>query len=276
MKDFFYLNGFVFTKQTDFFLCKDNIYGWKDFTFNLIYQRFEKPYNAFNNIVSDKETEWNKFKSILSTFFPQKKELKKKYALNIFFLDFLNTYRGLRHSKGLPVRGQRTWTNAWSVYRSNLTLRNYKLDLAKRIYGNLSSNTVSVMYLAEQMNYIWKLQWKKEWRQARNKRLILMYNEYNNLFKIDLNLMSKGFLDGFDKKNMSKKKQYGNKNTFTLGFEPNFVAYYLDPNKANKEKSKFQLVFNEEPIRARLTLKKKTQPQQKKQTNVKKKNLNWD
>ena len=39
-------------------------------------------------------------------------ELRKQVAMNIKRLIDLNTYRGLRHRRGLPVRGQRTHTNA--------------------------------------------------------------------------------------------------------------------------------------------------------------------
>ena len=39
-------------------------------------------------------------------------ELRKDVAMNIKRLIDLGTYRGLRHRKGLPVRGQRTHTNA--------------------------------------------------------------------------------------------------------------------------------------------------------------------
>ena len=39
-------------------------------------------------------------------------ELRKQTAMNIKRLIDLNTYRGLRHRRGLPVRGQRSHTNA--------------------------------------------------------------------------------------------------------------------------------------------------------------------
>ena len=39
-------------------------------------------------------------------------ELRKEIAMNIKRLIDLNTYRGSRHKRGLPVRGQRTHTNA--------------------------------------------------------------------------------------------------------------------------------------------------------------------
>lgn len=39
-------------------------------------------------------------------------ELRKDVAMNIKRLIDINAYRGLRHKRGLPVRGQRTHTNA--------------------------------------------------------------------------------------------------------------------------------------------------------------------
>ncbi len=39
-------------------------------------------------------------------------ELRKDVAMNIKRLIDINSYRGLRHKRGLPVRGQRTHTNA--------------------------------------------------------------------------------------------------------------------------------------------------------------------
>ncbi|HEV3233896.1 MAG: 30S ribosomal protein S13 [Candidatus Dormiibacterota bacterium] len=41
-------------------------------------------------------------------------ELRREVALNIKRLIEIGTYRGLRHRRGLPVRGQRTRTNARS------------------------------------------------------------------------------------------------------------------------------------------------------------------
>jgi small subunit ribosomal protein S13 len=45
---------------------------------------------------------------ILLDVVPGNKDLKKKNIFNIFILDLVNSYRGLRHAFGLPVRGQRT------------------------------------------------------------------------------------------------------------------------------------------------------------------------
>ncbi len=39
-------------------------------------------------------------------------DLRKEIAMNIKRLIDINCYRGLRHKRGLPLRGQRTHTNA--------------------------------------------------------------------------------------------------------------------------------------------------------------------
>ncbi len=39
-------------------------------------------------------------------------DLRKELSLNIKRLQEIQSYRGIRHKKGLPVRGQRTKTNA--------------------------------------------------------------------------------------------------------------------------------------------------------------------
>jgi small subunit ribosomal protein S13 len=43
---------------------------------------------------------------------PVEGDLRRQVSMNIKRLMDLGTYRGLRHRKGLPVRGQRTRTNA--------------------------------------------------------------------------------------------------------------------------------------------------------------------
>ena len=39
-------------------------------------------------------------------------DLRREVSMNIKRLIDINSYRGIRHKKGLPVRGQRTHTNA--------------------------------------------------------------------------------------------------------------------------------------------------------------------
>ena len=44
--------------------------------------------------------------------FPIEGDLRREVSMNIKRLMDLGTWRGLRHRRGLPVRGQRTRTNA--------------------------------------------------------------------------------------------------------------------------------------------------------------------
>ena len=53
-------------------------------------------------------------------------ELRREVALNIKRLVEINCYRGIRHRKGLPVRGQRTKTNARTRKGPARTIANKK------------------------------------------------------------------------------------------------------------------------------------------------------
>jgi small subunit ribosomal protein S13 len=53
-------------------------------------------------------------------------DLRREIALNIKRLQEIGSYRGLRHRKGLPVRGQRTRTNARTRKGVRKTIANKK------------------------------------------------------------------------------------------------------------------------------------------------------
>jgi small subunit ribosomal protein S13 len=53
-------------------------------------------------------------------------DLRREVALNIKRLVEINCYRGVRHKKGLPVRGQRTKTNARTRKGPAKTIANKK------------------------------------------------------------------------------------------------------------------------------------------------------
>ncbi|MDP8255517.1 MAG: 30S ribosomal protein S13 [Candidatus Alcyoniella australis] len=50
--------------------------------------------------------------TIIDAKFKVEGDLRKQISMNIKRMMDLGTYRGLRHRRGLPVRGQRTHTNA--------------------------------------------------------------------------------------------------------------------------------------------------------------------
>lgn len=58
------------------------------------------------------EEEVNKIREAIDKNFTVEGDLRREVALSIKRLIEIGCYRGLRHRRGLPVRGQRTKTNA--------------------------------------------------------------------------------------------------------------------------------------------------------------------
>src|ERR687885_2239899 len=58
------------------------------------------------------EDETNRVRQILEEEGAVEGDLRKEISMNIKRLIEMGAYRGLRHRRGLPVRGQRTHTNA--------------------------------------------------------------------------------------------------------------------------------------------------------------------
>ncbi|MFL5443087.1 MAG: 30S ribosomal protein S13, partial [Myxococcales bacterium] len=58
------------------------------------------------------DAEVRAIREILDADYKVEGDLRREVSLNIKRLMDLGCYRGLRHRKGLPVRGQRTHTNA--------------------------------------------------------------------------------------------------------------------------------------------------------------------
>ncbi len=68
------------------------------------------PANKRVNELTDEET--LKIRELIDNNYQVEGDLRREVSLNIKRLMDLGCYRGLRHRKGLPVRGQRTHTNA--------------------------------------------------------------------------------------------------------------------------------------------------------------------
>ena len=66
--------------------------------------------NKRSDAVTDDEIA--RIRGVLDQNFKVEGDLRREVALNIKRLMDLGTYRGLRHRKNLPVRGQRTHTNS--------------------------------------------------------------------------------------------------------------------------------------------------------------------
>lgn len=60
------------------------------------------------------ETELTKLREMIDKNFTVEGDLRREISMNIKRLMEIGCYRGIRHRRGLPVRGQRTRTNARS------------------------------------------------------------------------------------------------------------------------------------------------------------------
>ena len=58
------------------------------------------------------DDEVNKIRELVESNYTVEGDLRRKISINIKRLTDLGCYRGMRHRKKLPVRGQRTHTNA--------------------------------------------------------------------------------------------------------------------------------------------------------------------
>ena len=67
-----------------------------------------------------------KLRDEIENFYTVEGDLRREVAMNIKNMVEINCYRGVRHRKGLPVRGQRTKTNARTRKGPAKTIANKK------------------------------------------------------------------------------------------------------------------------------------------------------
>ena len=72
------------------------------------------------------EDEIAKLRDVIENEYTVEGDLRRDVALNIKRMVEINCYRGIRHRKGLPVRGQRTKTNARTRKGPAKTIANKK------------------------------------------------------------------------------------------------------------------------------------------------------
>ncbi len=80
--------------------------------------------------LSDEEVA--KIRSVITSDFKVEGALRSEVQMNIKRLMDINCYRGLRHRKGLPVRGQRTRTNSRTRKGKRKTVAGKKKAAAKK------------------------------------------------------------------------------------------------------------------------------------------------
>ena len=206
-------------KLEDFF--KNKFFGIRSFSILKIEERLEVSNTKF--LTNYKNNKWVILNNLLNYLVPKGQSMQKKYLVNIFFLDFINSYRGYRHIFGLPVRGQRTWTNGNSVFRSNNTLRNYKINVFKKSFSFSLKDNVNSAYYLEQINFIWKNQWEFEWNLAQRHHTVSL-KKNRGYIKYDVGVLSK-----INPNIRDFKKQ----KLFSIGFEPGFTKELVKLSNKN-------------------------------------------
>lgn len=245
-------------------------YGFSTVALYGIEQRFEM--NKKTIFINNSDDLWinifkKRFSSLLllfTKFIPEHLALKTIFKINVVILHLLKTYKGYRHLQGLPANGQRTWSNSWSSFRSNNTLRNFKLEMAKKFYGNISFTDIKIAFLAEQTNLLWKQQWYQIWKKTGTSRdSKLGKRKSKKIIKPDLMLMSKGqvFLPLMKKDLTKKQKTKFDQSAFACGYRTGFTKILLKDLLKNisahtaKNISKISLLT---PVTKRKKIKKKT------------------
>ncbi|HHX43004.1 MAG TPA: 30S ribosomal protein S13 [Chloroflexi bacterium] len=78
------------------------------------------------------ETEVARLRELIDNDYVVEGDLRREVAMNIKRLQEIGSYRGLRHRRNLPVRGQRTRTNARTRRGTRRTVAGRKRSRAKK------------------------------------------------------------------------------------------------------------------------------------------------
>lgn len=225
MKHIIFLNDSVIDETSTYNDTFENVYGLK----NNFLKYFEKRLEMYEKEEFDIEfikfdkLEWLRFIRLIYNVLDPSENIKEEELNNVYILHHITTYRGWRHIRGLPVRGQRTWSNAWSTYKNNYVLRDFRTEEAKLYYISAPIRESVTAFSAEYVNMFWKIQFMGEWYSG--KEGLLKFTGHPSTMKIDLfsmanyQVMFPEKLEGMSK----KKKQAQAKNSFSLGFEPGFT-----------------------------------------------------
>ncbi|HEY9186341.1 MAG TPA: 30S ribosomal protein S13 [Bacteroidota bacterium] len=87
------------------------------------------PNKKIQNLTDD---EISRIRSIITTQYKTEGALRSEVQMNIKRLMDIGCYRGIRHRKGLPVRGQRTRTNSRTRKGKRKTVAGKKKAAAKK------------------------------------------------------------------------------------------------------------------------------------------------
>ena len=118
--------------------------------YNLLISRFELTYKS-----TDKQTHLIDYSEnasrvliaplniILSQVNSVNNKVDELKRLNIIRLFLIKSYRGRSHALGKPVRGQRTWSNAWNSFNVNSTLRRFISETSAQLRSQTKAEKIN-------------------------------------------------------------------------------------------------------------------------------------
>ena len=162
----FFFGGKLFYFNKTFDSIFENTPGLNIYFKNIILDRFElKNHVSTKSIMVNDLELLNHIKIIepLNVIFSQVnsvnnnvEDLKK---FNILRLYLIKSHKGRCHALGKPVRGQRTWSNAWNSYKVNKTLRSFINETKKKMLKNKKEEKINYKLTAKK--YVTKSKKKK-------------------------------------------------------------------------------------------------------------------
>ena len=102
--------GIDLPRNKPIFISLTYIYGVGQATAKMILSEAGVPADKRTDALDENDV--RKIRDVIEAGYKVEGDLRREVSMNIKRLMDLGCYRGLRHRRGLPVRGQRTHTNA--------------------------------------------------------------------------------------------------------------------------------------------------------------------
>ena len=234
------INGKSVDNNLNMSIYLKNLYGFNKKLIILLIKRFEmfaEKIKNFNNSLK------YLFYKILIEIIPLKFSLKERYIVIILYTSLLNTYKSWRFIKGLPSKGQRTWTNRRSSKIIKNIIKSHKISFLKNVYTNFKDNDIYNIFLAEQINYLWIRNWFSNWFDSYKKKYNYLSKKYV-IYKIDIFAMSKNIVNEPQHRQGKKKVSVIRKGYFNLGFPIYFTSRIINAINADLSVFNFNIVSN--------------------------------
>jgi len=143
----------------------------------------------------------------------------------ILILNNINSYKGWRHFFGLPVNGQRTWSNNNTRYRFKNKLIEFKMLLFKKKFELTQHFIIKRSFYSEYINLLWRYEWKYEWLSAR--KIFNKNNSKKKYFKMKINYDALLNLQVSTPINQAYKKTKKNRKKIKVDFTVGFPTLYV-------------------------------------------------